>query len=108
MSVSTHSDSKKKLKLFIRLTSETNDRLRNLLRYRGDLSRFIEEALMTTDLYKVALLKTTDSREAKGTTASTGKQVAERLKVAATYRSCSANSLANSAIAAWLSRRGVA
>ena len=105
MSVSTHSGSKRKLKLFIRLTSETNDRLRNLLRYRGDLSRFIEEALMTTDLYKVALLSPKSAYDSKGTTASTDKRTGAHLKAAASYRGCSVNSLANSAIAAWLGRR---
>ena len=98
-------DVKKKMKLFIRLTSEINDGLRALLRYRGDLSRFIEEALTTTDLYRVALLSPNSVCDAKGTTVSTGKLVGARLKAAATHRRCSVNSLANSAIAAWLSSR---
>lgn len=102
MIASTHLDSPKKMKLFIRLTSEINDGLRTLMRYRGDLSRLIEDALTTTDLYKVALLSPTSSSEAKGTTASTGERAGARLKAAATYRRCSANTLANSAIAAWL------
>lgn len=102
VSGSTRLDSPKKMKLFIRLTSEINDRLRGLLRYRGDLSRFIEDALTTTDLYKVALLSPTYASEAKGTTASAGKRARARLKAAAKYRRCSENTLANSAIAAWL------
>lgn len=101
MIASTHLDSSK-MKLFIRLTSEINDGLRTLMRYRGDLSRLIEDALTTTDLYKVALLSATSSSEVKGTTASTGKRAGARLKAAAPYRRCSANTLANSAIAAWL------
>ena len=91
--------------MFLRLATENNEGLRSMLRYRGDLSRFIEEALTTTDLYKVALLLPTSLGGAKGTTASTGKRVGARLKTAATYRRCSANSLANSAIAAWLNSR---
>jgi hypothetical protein len=94
-----------KMKLFIRLTSEINDRLRGLLRYRGDLSRFIEEALTTTDLYEVALLSPGRACAAKGTTASTAKRVGARLKAAANHRRCSVNSLANSAIAAWLTSK---
>ena len=100
-----HSISKKKMKLFIRLTSEINDRLRSLLRYRGDLSRLIEEALTTTDLYKVALLSAGSARAVEGTTASTSERVGTRLRAAATYRHCSVNSLANSAIAAWLNTK---
>jgi len=105
VSDSTRLDSSKKMKLFIRLTSEIDHRLRRLLRYRGDLSRFIEDALTTTDLYKVALLSPKYASEAKGTTASTGKRAWARLNAAATYRRCSANTLANSAIAAWLGRK---
>jgi hypothetical protein len=102
---SAHPDMAKKIKLFIRLTSEINDGLRALLRYRGDLSRFIEEALTTTDLYAVALLSTSSLRAAQGTTASTNKLIGARLKAAATCRRCSINSLANGAIAAWLNSR---
>jgi hypothetical protein len=69
------------------------------------LHEFIEEALTTTDLYKVALLSTSSSREVKGTTASTNKRLGVRLKAAASCRCCSANSLANSAVAAWLSSK---
>ena len=75
------------------------------MRYRGDLSRFIDEALTTTDLYEVALLSPTYVSKAKGTTACTDTQTGARLKAAASYRGCSANSLANGAIAAWLSCR---
>ena len=93
------------MKLFIRLTSEINDGLRSLMRYRGDLSRFIDDALTTTDLYKVVLLSPTYASKAKGTTACTDKRTGARLKAAASFRGCSANSLANSAIAAWLRSR---
>jgi hypothetical protein len=92
-------------KLFIRLTSELDCGLRRLLRYRGDLSRFIQEALTTTDLHRVALLAPGGTRDIKGTTASTDERTAACLKVAASNRGCSANQLVNSAIAAWLGKR---
>jgi hypothetical protein len=92
------------MKLFIRLTSEIDNGLRNLLRYRGDLSRFIEEALTTADLNRVALLSSC-SWNGRGTTASINKRTGDCLKAAASFRGCSANSLANSAIATWLSKR---
>jgi hypothetical protein len=44
------------MKLFLRLTAEVNDGLRSLLRYRGDLSRFVEEALTAADLMLVDLV----------------------------------------------------
>lgn len=92
------------MKLFVRLTSEIDDGLRKLLRYRGDLSRFIGEALIATDLNGVVLLSS-GSFKGKETTASIDKRTGDRLKAAASFRGCSANSLANSAIAAWLSKR---
>jgi hypothetical protein len=102
---SAHPDVVKKMKLFIRLTSEINDGLRALPRYRGDLSRFIEEALTTIDLYKVTLLSPGRVCGGKGTTASTGRRIGARLKAAANSPTVLRNSLANSAIAAWLSTR---
>ena len=45
------------MKLFLRLTAEVNDGLRSLLRYRGDLSRFIEEALSRADLMRFRTLR---------------------------------------------------
>ena len=93
-----------KMKLFVRLTSEIDDGLRKLLRYRGDLSRFIGEALTATDLNGVALVSR-GALNGKETTASIDQRTGERLKAAASNRGCSANSLANSAIAAWLSKR---
>lgn len=74
------------MKLFIRLTSDINARLRGLLRYRGNLSRFVEEAVTTTDLYRVPLLSSSGVRGTKGTTASTDSQSRTPLKEAATYR----------------------
>jgi hypothetical protein len=92
------------MKLFIRLSSEIDNSLRSLLRYRGDLSRLIEEALTTADLKRVALLSPC-AWKGRGTTASIDKHTGEILKSAASFRGCSANSLANSAIAAWLNSK---
>src|SRR3954468_22329127 len=65
------------MKLFLRLTSEIDNGLRTLLRHRGDLSRFIEEALTTADLNRVALLSPC-AWNGKGTTASIDKRTGER------------------------------
>jgi hypothetical protein len=67
-----------KMKLFVRLTSEIDDRLRKLLRHRGDLSRLIEEAVTTTDLHSVALLAPSGMWDGKGTTATTFAQLTMR------------------------------
>ena len=41
------------MKLFLRLTADVNDGLRSFMKYRGDLSRFAEEALRGPDLMRV-------------------------------------------------------
>jgi hypothetical protein len=45
-----------RVKLFLRLATNVNERLRKLLRYRGDLSRLIEESLNSVDLKQVTLV----------------------------------------------------
>ena len=62
------------MKLFLRLTSEVNDGLRSLLRYRGDLSRFVEEALSRADLMRLELVSPL-KRRTRGTTAVVNKEV---------------------------------
>lgn len=91
-----------KVKLFLRLATELNDNLRTLLRYRGDLSHFIEEALNKTDLTNVKLFTGIATGNAGGTTATIKIRTGLRLKAAAKARGCSMDILANSAILAWL------
>jgi hypothetical protein len=89
------------MKLFLRLTADVNERLRMLLRYRGDLSRYVEEALTALDLASVDLLPA-PARSTRGTTAIIRKQTAAHLGTVAQVRGCSTNRLANSALYAWL------
>lgn len=89
------------MKLFLRLTTDVNERLRTLLRYRGDLSRFVEEALTALDLTSIDLLHA-PYRNARGTTAMVREQTAVHLETVAKHRGCSTNRLANSALHAWL------
>lgn len=102
MTTSTRAVSSANVKLFLRLAADINERLRSSLRYRGDFSRFVEEALTTTDLMRVSLVPGLSIGNAKGTTASVTLRTREHLGSAATSRGCSVNSLANSALAAWL------
>ena len=92
------------MKLFLRLTAEVNDGLRSLLRYRGDLSRFVEEALSRADLMRLELVSP-PKRRTRGTTAVVNKEVVARLGAAAKRRGCSTTVLANSAISLWLGWR---
>ncbi len=90
------------MKLFLRLTAEVNDSLRVLLRYRGDLSRYIGEALSKTNLMEVELRRFETMIDARGTTAMVSVLEGTTLKSAAMARGCSTNALANSAILSWL------
>lgn len=56
------------MRLFLRLTTEVNDRLRTMMRYHSELSRYIDEALTSVDLEAVELLSG-DSGRGRGITA---------------------------------------
>ena len=92
------------MKLFLRFRADVNEGLRSLLRYRGDLSGFVEEALSSPDLMCVALV----SPPAPGTRATTAvvhKDVVARLISVARSRSCSTTVLANSVLHRWLASK---
>lgn len=94
------------MNLFLRLTRDVNDRLRSFLRYRGDLSRIVEQAITETNLEGVKLIDTPVGRGTTATTAVLNGSAYERLKLAARSRSCSVIVLVNSAIKAWVKERG--
>lgn len=92
------------MKLFLRFRADVNEGLRSLLRYRGDLSRYVEEALSSPDLMCVALV----SAPAPGTRATTAvvhKDVVARLIAVARSRGCSTTVLANSVLYRWLASK---
>ena len=45
---------RRRVRLFLRLTADVNDRLRTLMRYHGKLSRYIDEAL-SSDLKNIGV-----------------------------------------------------
>ena len=89
------------MRLFLRLTSEVNDRLRTMMRYRGELSRHVDEALTSTDLGSIDLLSDGEGRS-RGITADISHSANARLRFAAKQRGCTVTALANSAIKDWL------
>jgi predicted transcriptional regulator len=92
-------------KLFLRLTSDVNDRVRELGRYRGDLSAHVEEALSQIDLKEVEFLSRTQSHGCRGVTVMVSPSTNSRLRAIAEQRECSITALANSAINEWLQRQ---
>ena len=89
------------MRLFLRLTTEVNDRLRTMMQYHGELSRYIDEALTTADLDAVELLSG-DSGRSRGITAVISHSANDRLRCAAKQRGCTVTALANSALREWL------
>lgn len=93
------------VRLFLRLTSEVNNGLRLLLRYRGNLSEFIDEALMSCDLRTIDLIPAMMESTSRGLTAVISVAANTRLRSAAKRRGCTVTALANSALTSGLQRR---
>ena len=89
------------MRLFLRLTSEVNDRLRTMMRYHGELSRYIDEALTSSDLGAIELLPDVTGRR-RGITAVISHSANNRLRSVAKQRGCTVIMLANSALREWL------
>lgn len=89
------------MRLFLRLTTEVNDRLRTLMRHHGELSRYIDEALSAADLHAIELLSG-DSGRGRGVTAVISHSANDRLRCAAKQRGCTVTALANGALREFL------
>ena len=89
------------MRLFLRLTTEVNDRLRTIMRNHGEFSRYIDEALTAADLEAVQLLSG-ESGRGRGITAVISHSAHDRLRSAAKQRGCTVTALANSALKEWL------
>jgi len=55
----------RRVRLFLRLTADVNDRLRALMRYHGELSRYIDDALTSLDLSSIELIPVIVGRRAR-------------------------------------------
>jgi hypothetical protein len=93
------------VRLFLRLTTDVNDRLRALMRYHGELSRYIDDALTSLDLASIELMPVTLGRSARGITAIVSCAANTRVRAPAKRRGCTMTALANSALDKWLGGR---
>ena len=89
------------MKLFLRLTTEVNDRLRTIMRYHGEFSRCTDEALTSSDLGSIELLPD-GGVKGRSVTAVISHSANARLRSAAKQRGCTVTALANSALKQWL------
>jgi len=76
-----------------------------MTRYHGDLSQFIDQALMSTDLEKVELMYETRGKGPPAVTAIISRDANDRLRATAKGRKCSLTILANSALYDWLRKQ---
>lgn len=94
------------IKLAVRLNEGVNEALRSLIRYRGDLSGMVLEALGGVELESTALVSGEDSM-VRDTTISLPREVHGRLKRIAKERGTSMNILVNTGLAYWLAGKGL-
>ena len=95
----------RRVRLFLRLTAEVNSRLRMLMRYHGELSEYVDQALMSFDLRSIELIPVAVGRRTRGMTAVISITANGRLRKAAERRRCTVTELANSALHKWLGEK---
>lgn len=93
------------IKLAVRLIENINEALRSLIRYRGDLSAKVIEALTEVDLETVGLISQEESM-VRDTTITMPRTLHKRLKKIASERSTSMNIVVNTGLAHWLAAKG--
>jgi len=89
------------VRLFLRVSNAINDALREKLRYRGDVSRLINTALMETNLKTVVLTDCRPDRSAQFV-ARVDPKTDKSVRETAEKRGCTVSALANSALEKWL------
>ena len=93
------------MRLFLRLTADVNDRLRTLMRYHGELSRYVNDALISLDLANIDLMPGAGGRHCRALTAIVTPSANARVRAAAQRRGCTVTVLANSALDKWLGEK---
>ena len=94
-------------KLVIRLMPGISECLRAEMRYRGDLSKMIVEAINSVDLKNVILVDLFTESRLEPTMISIPTKVHAALKALSKTRTASMNVLVNTAVAHWLAGKGI-
>ncbi|HYK90507.1 MAG TPA: hypothetical protein VE398_17160 [Acidobacteriota bacterium] len=94
-------------KLVIRLLPGINEHLRTAMRYRGDLSAMIIEAINTVDLQSVRVVELASDSRLRTTTVGLPPSIHESLSAVAKLRNASMNIMVNTALAHWLAGKKV-
>jgi hypothetical protein len=94
-------------KLVVRLLPSINEHLRREIRYRGDLSAMIIEAINTVDLERVPLVDLASDTRHGTTTVALPPPLHAQIKSIAKARNASMNEIVNTAVAHWLAGRNI-
>ena len=93
-------------KLVVRLTEAINEGIRSVIRYRGELSGTVVEAIHAVDLATVPLVDL-ENKKLRLTTVTLPAETHKKLKRLAKKRATSMNVMVNTAIAHWLSQKNL-
>jgi hypothetical protein len=96
---------RRRVRLFLRFNNGCERSLRILMRYHGELSRYIDDAVTSLDLASIELMPVTLGKRARGITAIVSGSANTRVRAAAKQRGCTVTALANSALDKWLGGR---
>ncbi len=94
-------------KLVVRLLPLIDEHLRSIMRYRGDLTAMIIEAVNSVDLKSVRLVELVGDAPLRTTTIGLPPSLHKDLKAVAKIRSASMNIMVNTALAHWLAEKKV-
>jgi len=96
-----------RIRLAYRLLTTLDDALRTLMRRRGELTTFMIEALETADFLKMPLVDINMETKAPEVNMFMADALYKKIRAAAEKRSVSLNVIVNSAMAQWLSKKGL-
>ena len=96
-----------RVRLAYRLLNTLDDALRTLMKRRGELSAYMIEALESADFTKMALVDINNEAKAPEVNMFMPDDVYKKIRTAAEKRDVSLNVIVNSAMAVWLSKKGL-
>lgn len=96
-----------RVRLAYRLLNTLDDALRTLMKRRGELSAYMIEALESADFTKMALVDINIEAKAPEVNMFMPDELYKKIRTAAEKRDVSLNVIVNSAMAVWLSKKGL-
>lgn len=96
-----------RVRLAYRLLNTLDDALRTLMKRRGELSAYMIEALDTGDFGKMPLVDITMEAKAPEVNMFLPGALYKKIRAAGEKRDVSLNVIVNSAMAQWLSKKGL-